>query len=207
MYDPEFSHYRRSIQFKSQELSNVVSESVASSSKGTRGPQGPHYVCSATISFYTPTAAPVLRVDLRRGEGEAGSLLRTPSLRVAWAWSLEAAAGDQMPYLSRRALEGLKAYEYKPAGYTYLDKIHAPFYACEPGARGAAAAACARCVARASAPSRRRNRPNCGAVMRSPAGRALGCCPAARWRDSEGIQRAWRELRARAPRRRVRLAP
>ncbi|GBF87918.1 CDP-Ethanolamine:DAG ethanolamine phosphotransferase [Raphidocelis subcapitata] len=33
-----------------------------------------------------------------------------------------------MPYLSRRALEGLRAYEYKPAGYTYLDKIHAPFY-------------------------------------------------------------------------------
>jgi hypothetical protein len=36
-----------------------------------------------------------------------------------------------MVYLSRRALEGLKAYEYKPAGYTYLDKIHAPFYNCE----------------------------------------------------------------------------
>jgi hypothetical protein len=36
-----------------------------------------------------------------------------------------------MPYLSQRALEGLKAYEYKPAGYTYLDKIHAPFYNCE----------------------------------------------------------------------------
>ena len=36
-----------------------------------------------------------------------------------------------MPYLSQRALEGLKAYEYKPAGYTYLDKLHAPFYNCE----------------------------------------------------------------------------
>ncbi|KAI8470281.1 MAG: CDP-Ethanolamine:DAG ethanolamine phosphotransferase [Monoraphidium minutum] len=33
-----------------------------------------------------------------------------------------------MPYLSRRALEGLKLYEYKPSGYTYLDKLHAPFY-------------------------------------------------------------------------------
>lgn len=33
-----------------------------------------------------------------------------------------------MVYLSRRALEGLKAYNYKPSGYTYLDHIHAPFY-------------------------------------------------------------------------------
>jgi len=41
-----------------------------------------------------------------------------------------------MVYLSRRALDGLKAYEYKPAGYTYLDKIHAPFYNCELGKRG-----------------------------------------------------------------------
>lgn len=36
-----------------------------------------------------------------------------------------------MVYLSRRALEGLKAYEYKPSGYTYLDRIHTPFWECE----------------------------------------------------------------------------
>lgn len=33
-----------------------------------------------------------------------------------------------MPYLTPRALEGLQSYEYKPSGYTYLDKVHAPFY-------------------------------------------------------------------------------
>ena len=33
-------------------------------------------------------------------------------------------------YLSERALAGLKAYEYKPAGYTILDKLHTPFWNC-----------------------------------------------------------------------------
>ena len=36
-----------------------------------------------------------------------------------------------MPYLSKRALQGLKAYKYKPAGYTKLDEIHTPFWNCE----------------------------------------------------------------------------
>jgi hypothetical protein len=31
-------------------------------------------------------------------------------------------------YLSDRALEGLRSYEYKPAGYTILDKLHTPFW-------------------------------------------------------------------------------
>jgi hypothetical protein len=33
-------------------------------------------------------------------------------------------------YLSERALAGLKSYEYKPAGYTILDKLHTPFWNC-----------------------------------------------------------------------------
>lgn len=37
-----------------------------------------------------------------------------------------------MPFLSRRALEGLKAYKYKPGGYTILDKLHNPFWNCKP---------------------------------------------------------------------------
>jgi hypothetical protein len=36
-----------------------------------------------------------------------------------------------MPYLSERALAGLKDYRYKPAGYTILDKWHQPFWNCE----------------------------------------------------------------------------
>jgi hypothetical protein len=36
-----------------------------------------------------------------------------------------------MPYLSKRALQGLEAYKYKPAGYTKLDEIHTPFWNCE----------------------------------------------------------------------------
>lgn len=31
-------------------------------------------------------------------------------------------------YLSRRALDGLKHYKYKPGGYTFLDVIHGPFW-------------------------------------------------------------------------------
>ena len=34
-------------------------------------------------------------------------------------------------YLSPRALEGLKNYQYKPAGYTLLDDLHQPFWNCE----------------------------------------------------------------------------
>lgn len=37
------------------------------------------------------------------------------------------------PYLSRRALEGLKQYQYKPAGYTFLDNWHQPIWNCEWG--------------------------------------------------------------------------
>ena len=32
-----------------------------------------------------------------------------------------------MGYLSTRALEGLKAYQYKATGYTMLDNLHRPF--------------------------------------------------------------------------------
>lgn len=39
-----------------------------------------------------------------------------------------------MPYLTRRALDGLKAYQYKPSGYTMLDHAHAPALNCELGA-------------------------------------------------------------------------
>lgn len=49
-----------------------------------------------------------------------------------------------MGYLSTRALNGLKAYEYKPGGYTWLDNIHRPWLDCKhdsgSGGRGAAAA-------------------------------------------------------------------
>ena len=31
-------------------------------------------------------------------------------------------------YLSNRALNGLKAYRYKPAGYTQLDVLHTPLW-------------------------------------------------------------------------------
>jgi ethanolaminephosphotransferase len=56
-----------------------------------------------------------------------------------------------MPYLSSRALKGLKQYKYKPAGYTFLDNAHQPFWNCEycaqrrasPSLRRAAAAAAA----------------------------------------------------------------
>jgi hypothetical protein len=73
-----------------------------------------------------------------------------------------------MPYLSRRALEGLRAYEYKPAGYTYLDKIHAPFYNCERPPNGE------RARARALVCARRRGLP---AVAASPAARRRAPCP------------------------------
>eukprot|EP00798_Chlamydomonas_sp_ICE-L_P032530 gene32530-17245_t len=33
-----------------------------------------------------------------------------------------------MGYLSQRALVGMKHYQYKPAGYTYLDVIHTPMW-------------------------------------------------------------------------------
>ena len=33
--------------------------------------------------------------------------------------------------LSQRALEGLRAYKYKPGGYTWLDHLHTPFWNCE----------------------------------------------------------------------------
>jgi hypothetical protein len=36
-----------------------------------------------------------------------------------------------MTYLSQRALAGLKAYTYKPTGYTLLDTLHNPFFECE----------------------------------------------------------------------------
>ena len=35
-----------------------------------------------------------------------------------------------MPVLSKRALEGLRSYQYKPAGYTVLDDWHQPFWNC-----------------------------------------------------------------------------
>lgn len=37
-----------------------------------------------------------------------------------------------MPVLSKRALEGLRTYQYKPAGYTVLDDWHQPFWNCAP---------------------------------------------------------------------------
>ena len=37
-----------------------------------------------------------------------------------------------MPYLSARALGGLKQYEYKSGGYTRLDDLHQPFWNCTP---------------------------------------------------------------------------
>lgn len=33
-----------------------------------------------------------------------------------------------MPYFSKRALNGLRDYTYKPGGYTILDKLHQPFW-------------------------------------------------------------------------------
>ena len=36
-----------------------------------------------------------------------------------------------MPYLSPRALDGLKHYQYKPGGYTWLDDAHQPLWNCE----------------------------------------------------------------------------
>lgn len=36
-----------------------------------------------------------------------------------------------MPYLSTRALEGLRSYQYKPSGYTILDELHQPVWNCE----------------------------------------------------------------------------
>jgi hypothetical protein len=36
-----------------------------------------------------------------------------------------------MGYLSTRALNGLKAYEYKAGGYTWLDNIHRPWLDCK----------------------------------------------------------------------------
>ncbi|PSC75152.1 CDP-Ethanolamine:DAG ethanolamine phosphotransferase [Micractinium conductrix] len=33
-----------------------------------------------------------------------------------------------MPYLTKRALEGLRDYAYKPSGYTYLDELHQPIW-------------------------------------------------------------------------------
>lgn len=33
-----------------------------------------------------------------------------------------------MARLSRRALEGLRNYQYKAGGYTWLDEIHGPFW-------------------------------------------------------------------------------
>lgn len=53
-------------------------------------------------------------------------------------------------YLSLRALEGLKAYAYKPSGYTILDELHQPVWNCEqqqPPPPPAAAAATERCTA------------------------------------------------------------
>lgn len=35
-----------------------------------------------------------------------------------------------MPVLSERALEGLKEYRYKAAGYTILDRLHQPALDC-----------------------------------------------------------------------------
>jgi hypothetical protein len=36
-----------------------------------------------------------------------------------------------MPYLTKRALEGLSNYAYKPSGYTTLDELHQPVWNCE----------------------------------------------------------------------------
>jgi hypothetical protein len=36
-----------------------------------------------------------------------------------------------MVYLTRRALDGLKAYQYKSSGYTILDHMHAPYLNCK----------------------------------------------------------------------------
>lgn len=34
-------------------------------------------------------------------------------------------------YLTKRGLDGLKAYQYKATGYTFLDNLHTPFLNCE----------------------------------------------------------------------------
>lgn len=36
------------------------------------------------------------------------------------------------PYLTERALQGLKQYQYKPGGYTWLDAVHNPYWNCAP---------------------------------------------------------------------------
>lgn len=51
-------------------------------------------------------------------------------LLLLW-WQQPAAALITMGYLSTRALNGLKAYEYKPGGYTWLDNIHRPWLDCK----------------------------------------------------------------------------
>lgn len=33
-----------------------------------------------------------------------------------------------MPYITPRGLKGLKQYQYKPGGYTWLDDWHQPFW-------------------------------------------------------------------------------
>ncbi len=38
-----------------------------------------------------------------------------------------------MPYLSKRALQGLKDYQYKPGNYTILDEWHQPIWNCMAG--------------------------------------------------------------------------
>lgn len=40
-----------------------------------------------------------------------------------------------MPFLSARALSGLKNYKYQSAGYTLLDDIHQPFWNCKHSRR------------------------------------------------------------------------
>jgi hypothetical protein len=81
-----------------------------------------------------------------------------------------------MPYLTRRALEGLKAYKYKPAGYTYLDRVHAPFYECEQRA-GALKRGSAQCSV--GGRRRRRRRP-LGPVPRRGRGRGVAALAGAR---------------------------
>lgn len=36
-----------------------------------------------------------------------------------------------MPYLDKKALQGLKHYSYKPGGYTVMDNWHTPHWNCE----------------------------------------------------------------------------
>jgi hypothetical protein len=74
-----------------------------------------------------------------------------------------------MGYLSTRALDGLKAYAYKPSGYTILDHLHAPFLNC--------------------AKKRLRGK----RAMRSPCGVSPICLHAPWWPHAQGLRACCRD--------------